>query len=328
MATITFENVRNVKPYYDWDPRVILGVNAVPNHSYSAKANTIRSILESSSLIPEFVDDPDYWGKNAPHEVRVRLHTVRETAISKMRVNNFCFGTISQVCYANHKHEVGKQPYQTVHIEMDSWYFENYPLGYCTGMLCHEFAVHPLGDYTLRKFYPSAEKDENDYTSGSKKNLEYGFKYQPKVKPSAAGQSDHAFAAYPECRRYKVYQNTILDAALAMESKIGKAPKGDEVAVTQSDVTDLFKCYLMDVASIQATNDHRAKGATKPKVLADCYNAHRNLLLQLVADDGDPRKALIPGPTTTGAVIKDFVYLLSSLAWSLGPNWSKSWSGY
>ncbi len=326
MATITFENVRDVTPYYKWDPRVRLGINAVPNDSYAAKANTLKSILEGTHRIATFVDDPDYWDDGAPHEVRVRLHTVRETAIPKVHVSNFCFGTISQVSYANKLHEVGKKPYQTVHIELDSWYFENYPLGYCAGMLCHEFAVHPLGDYDMR-YDDDERKMEKDYTSGAKKGQPYGFKYLPKVTPSTAGQPDHAFAAYPESVRYGTYQATVLNAAATMEGRLGKVPPANEVAVTNQDITDLFKCYLMDVASIQVTNDHRAKGLVKPMALANCYNAHRQLLLARFPDK-DPLKNLVPGPTTTGAVLKDFMYLLSSVAWSLGPNWSKSWWGY
>jgi hypothetical protein len=326
MATITFENVRNVTPYYGWDPRVLLGVNAVPNYSYASKANTIKSILEGTRSISTFVDDDFNWATPAAGEVRIRLHTARETAIARMRVNDFCFGTISQVSYADSHHQVCDYAHRsTVHIELDSWYFENYPLGYCTGMLCHEFAVHPLGFSSLND---RERRNEQDYRSGSKKGSEIGFKHLPRVKPSEAGQADHAFAAHPECVRYEIYQQTVLDVATTMQALVGQPAGPNQVAITANDVKDLFKCYLMDVASIQATNDHRARGIVKPGVLAQCYNTHRDLLLQQFHQPTDPLRALIPGPTNAGVVIKEFIYLLASIAWSVGPNWSKSWSGY
>ncbi|MFT3764130.1 MAG: hypothetical protein QM820_01215 [Minicystis sp.] len=328
MATITFENVRNVKPYYDWDLRVLTGFNAVPNYSYADKAATIKSLLERSMMISSFVDDNTYWS-GALGEVRVRLHTLRETATPVGRVNNFCFGTISQISLANKSHEVGKTPYKTVHIEMDSWYFENYPLGYCTGMLCHEFAVHHMGDYQLAYDKKKPVDTEKSYyeKGGTNEGKDFGTKHKPLVNPSKAGQTDHVFAAYPEWARYNVYQETVMEVAGIMASRSGKSAPSGEVTVTDADVTDLFKCYLMDVASIQSTNDHRAKGIMSPSALADCYNIHRKLLLDKLGVS-NPLAAFVPGTTNATQVVKDFLYLLASLAWSLGPNWSASWSGY
>jgi hypothetical protein len=326
MATITFENVRDVKPYYDWDLRVLIGFNAVPNYSYADKASTIKSILEASRRIPAFIDDLEYWGDDAPREARIRLHTARETVTTLARVNDFCFGTISQISFADRNHRVGTtDPPKTVHIEMDSWYFENYPLGYCTGMLCHEFAVHSMANYEMRGMRPLTV--EAEYKTGVNAGNEFGRIAMPKVTPSTAGQPDHVFAAYPEAPRHDVYRGTLIDVALVMSGRVGAVPAGGQVAVTAGDVTDLFKCFLMDVASIQCTNDHRAKGIVNPGGLADCFNAHRRLLLDIIPAD-DALRAFVPAATNSTAVVKDFIYLLASLAWSLGPSWSKSWSGY
>lgn len=350
MPTITFENVRDVTPYYSCDPRVLLGVNAVPNTSYAHKANTIKDILEHSDRIAMFVDDVAYWqnggelpptptiGPNLvpvpvvpappapPQEVRIRLHTTRETLL--VRVNDFCFGTISQIALADAQHRPRRQPYRTVHIEMDAWYFENYPLGYCVGMLCHEFGVHHLGTYILKHRGDDSLAEETAFKSGGQQGQPYGTG-APRVTPSTAGQADHAFAASPGSPRHRAYMETVIDVALAMLAKIAAGPGAHEVPVGNGDVTDLLKCYLMDVASIQATNDHRPKGLADPGKIVDCFNAHRLLLLNELADpDGQQLALLVPGPTNTGTVLKDFGYLIASMLWGLGPTWSKSWSGY
>jgi hypothetical protein len=352
MATVNFENVRDVTPYYQYDPRVLVGLNSVPNCSYAHKANTIKSILESSDRIPVFIDDVRYWqsygavpgngrvdlhhpppapaGPVPPQEVRIRLHTTRESITSLGRVNNFCFGTISQISLANALHQPGLQPYRTVHIELDAWYFENYPLGYCTGMLCHEFAVHHLGSYFLQEHAGALVEERNYYATGANAGQAFPYGPVPHVIPSAAGQPDHTCAAALGSPRHTVYKETILDVAMAMFAKIGAPAVPGQVNVRNQDVTDLFKCYLMDVASIQATNDHRAKGLLAPGDIVTCYQAHRLDLLALIGTEPGlaPLIALCPGPTTSATVLKEFGYLISSLAWSAGPTWSASPSGY
>jgi hypothetical protein len=230
---------------------------------------------------------------------------------------------------ADAQHHPGQQPYRTVHIEMDAWYFENYPLGYCAGMLCHEFAVHCMGDYMLQERYGALD-EERDYISGARAGQAFPYGAAPRVIPSAAGQADHTCAAAVGSPRHTVYKETILDVALAMLAKIGVAAVPGQVNVGNHDVTDLLKCYLMDVASIQATNDHRAKGLLAPGDIVSCYQAHRLDLLALLGSEPglNPLIALCPGPTTSTTVLKDFGYLISSLGWSAGPTWSASASGY
>jgi hypothetical protein len=352
MATITFENVRDVKPYFSLDLRVLTGLNAVPNDSYAHKAATIKAILEGAELIPMFMDDDRYWGNGGdfpqgpqgpidlnvvqappvvaipapPHEVRIRLHSTLETLTKWGRVNDFCFGTISQIAFADANHQPDQQPYRTVHIEMDAWYFENYPVGYCTGMLCHEFAVHHMGDYVLKSRADDSLIVEGRYKEGgAMEGMPYGV-HAPRVTPSTAKQADHAFAATRGAPRNNVYMETVADVALSMLRKIDAGPVPGEVTLADRDVTDLFTCYLMDVASIQCTNDHRARGIVSPWEVANCYNAHRLQLLHLLGEP-DPSaqrlQNLVPGPTNTLRVVKDFAYLLSSVAWGFGITWSK-----
>lgn len=359
MATITFENVRNVNPYYKYDPRVLTGFNAVPNVSYAHKANTIKAILERSNQIPMFIDDVAYWqnegelpparqiGPNLqpihvaptppapPREVRIRLHTTRETLSSLARVNDFCFGTISQICHADANHVPGARPYRTVHIEMDAWYFENYPLGFCTGMLCHEFAVHPQGTYVLKHRGDDSLDTEVRYKRGGLRGQAYGDPpHAPRVTPSTAGQPDHVFAAHPTSPRHGIYMETVVDVAVSMLDRIDNGPGAGEVTVANRDVTDLFRCYLMDVASIHYTNDHRPKGITDPSGLARCFNSHLQLLTATLNTEAatEPVAArllnLLPGQTGALSVMKDFGYLFSSMLWGLGPTWSKSTSGF
>ena len=100
--------------------------------------------------------------------------------------------------------------------------------------------------------------------------------------------------------------------------------------VNNADIRALFRCYLMDVASIRCTNDHRARGIGQPAALANCYNTQLSRL-RAVLNVPDPLAvnllALLP-PATAFSEIKDFAYLASSVVWGLGPTWSKSWSGF
>lgn len=333
MAVVAFENARSVNAYYTWDPRVLLGLNAVANQNYQHKAATIGDLLIASNRIANYIDHGP-WAGGAPHEVRVRLHTVKETI--PRPVNQFCFGTISQISYATAAHAVtwgipaaiqvipGVPPANpaiaTVHIEMDSWYFENYPLGFCAGMLCHEFAVHCMGDFMMTDNQRAAERFHHGHVVGS---------WAPSTNPLTCGQRDHVFASCDLQARYRNYRATIIQVAQAMTAAVGVAPAPGRVAVVANDVTDLLRCYLMDVASIQATNDHRASGLTKPGLVATCFNNHRAALLVALGAAGAgaliPR---VPPMITAGTVTGNFIYLASSMLWGFLPNFSKSWWGY
>ncbi|HRC58264.1 MAG: hypothetical protein IPI49_19145 [Myxococcales bacterium] len=334
MAVVAFENARSVNAYYTWDPRVLLGVNAVANQNYRHKADTIGDLLIASNRISNYIDNGP-WGGGAPQEVRVRLHTVKET-IPNPHVNHFCFGTISQISYATAAHAVtwgipaalqvipgvpaANAAIATVHIEMDSWYFENYPLGFCAGMLCHEFAVHCMGDFLMTGRQRAAENFHQGPLVGS---------WAPNANPLTAGQIDHVFASCDLQPRYRQYRATVIEVAQAMAAAVGGVVAPGRVAVVANDVTDLFRCYLMDVASIQATNDHRAKGLTRPAVVATCFNNHRAaLIVALGAAGANALIARVPPVITAATVTGNFFYLASSLLWGFLPNYSKSWWGY
>ena len=154
-----------------------------------------------------------------PREVRVRLHTTRESLTSLARVNDLCLGTISQIAFADHLHRPKQDPGRTVHIEMDAWYIENYPLGFCTGMLCHGFAVHHMGDYMLKQRGDNSLLTEARYTSGAMQGTAFGVA-APQVRPSTAGQADHVFAAHTDAGRHEVYLETVVDVAIAMLAKV------------------------------------------------------------------------------------------------------------
>ncbi|WP_168725286.1 hypothetical protein, partial [Streptomyces galbus] len=78
------------------------------------------------------------------------------------------------------------------------------------------------------------------------------------------------------------------------------------------DVTDLIDTYLMDLASIAVTNDHRAKAILDPSYTARVYNAYKeHFAAQLPADS--PVRALLPADKGRFGVLADFAQLATSV---------------
>ncbi|MCF4140866.1 hypothetical protein L1856_34565 [Streptomyces sp. Tue 6430] len=163
-----------------------------------------------------------------------------------------------------------------VQINLASYYFEGYGIGHIMGMLAHEIGLHPLAEQD-----PRVERQERDQQNTNilvPGTLEAG---QPIFMiPTRAGQMDHVFAASPGTHRYDTYRDVV---AIMADQMVTAARDGAD-GVTPQDVTDLVDCYLMDLASIAVTNDHRAAAISQPANTAAAYNAYKELFAAYMQD--------------------------------------------
>lgn len=130
-----------------------------------------------------------------------------------------------------------------VHVRLATWYFEKYELGYVMAMLSHEFGIHPIANATI-----GAEDTKN-------------------VPVEKGQQADHLVGANWNSARNAVYRNMVLETALLMDSH---------------GATQVLDAFLMDCATILATNDRRAKGLLRSRLVADYYNEYRGYLKNLI----------------------------------------------
>jgi Domain of unknown function (DUF4157) len=130
-----------------------------------------------------------------------------------------------------------------VQVRLATWYFEKYELGYVMAMLSHEFGIHPIANAFI-----GTEETKN-------------------VPVEKGQQADHLVGANWTSSRNAVYRNLVLETALLMES---------------DGATQVLDAFLMDCATILATNDRRAKGLLRSQLVADYYNEYRGYLENLI----------------------------------------------
>jgi hypothetical protein len=191
-----------------------------------------------------------------------------------------------------------------VQINLASYYFEEYSIGYVVGMLAHEFAIHPLGD--TRQAVRDYEKGKAAYRFAVP-----GVPGATLVPNRARSSVDHPFGAAPESPRYQAYRDVVLSfATLLFDDALRAGGAGMEY------IPDLLDCFLMDVASIAATNDNRllgmpprfGSGEVRERIAAS-YNDY---LARISADidERDPRLGpFLPPPKTAGHVLTDYTTL-------------------
>ncbi|MFD0311792.1 hypothetical protein [Streptomyces sp. NPDC127119] len=194
-----------------------------------------------------------------------------------------------------------------VEINLASYYFEKYDIGYIMGMLSHEIGLHPLASSN------SKIPEEEELYQGMPL-LVPGLETlsTPRfMNTEGAGQADHVMAAFPHTIRHGIYRDIVVEMAevLAQHARVGVA------GAKPKDVTDLIDTYLMDLASIAVTNDHRARAVRDPAYTARVYNAYKSQFAQQLADDS-PVRALLPGDKGRFGVLGDF----AALATSVGTN--------
>ncbi|MGE6737944.1 hypothetical protein [Streptomyces sp. NPDC059900] len=243
---------------------------------YVEKAMRIVELLDEHGTIKEFVGD---------RPVRITLH-VRTTE------------TPADV------HDRGDAG---VEINLASYYFEKYDIGYVMGMLAHEIGLHPLASANTKI------PEEEELYAGMPllvPGLET-LKTPRFMNTEGAGQADHVMAAFPHTIRHGIYRDIVLEMArvLAQHARVGVA------GAKAKDVTDLIDTYLMDLASIAVTNDHRAKAITDPSYTARAYNAYKAQFAEQLAEDS-PVRPLLPADKGRFGVLGDF----AALATSVGTN--------
>ncbi|MGW0657096.1 hypothetical protein ACWD4T_51915, partial [Streptomyces umbrinus] len=192
-----------------------------------------------------------------------------------------------------------------VQINLASYYFEKYDIGYVMGMLAHEIGLHPLASRNTR--IPEEEDlyREMPLLVPGLENLN-----PPRfMNTLGAGQEDHIMAAFPHSIRHGIYRDIVLEMAgvLAQHARVGVA------GAKPKDVTDLIDTYLMDLASIAITNDHRARAIRDPNYTAKVYNAYKAQLAAHLAQDS-PVRALLPADKGRFGVLGDFATLAANVA--------------
>ncbi|MGW1540895.1 hypothetical protein ACWCPM_11755, partial [Streptomyces sp. NPDC002309] len=191
---------------------------------------------------------------------------------------------------------------QGVDIELASYYFEKYDIGYVMGMLAHEIGLHPLasqnGDIPdeelMFQSVPLAVPGLTDLRTPRTMSTE------------GAGQADHIMAAFPSSTRHRIYREIVVEMARVLA-------RGGDGNAESKNVTDLFDCYLMDVASIAVSNDHRLNAATEPGYTARVYHAYKEMLAAALADE-PALLALLPSNKTMFGVMNDFRRVATSVA--------------
>jgi hypothetical protein len=184
-----------------------------------------------------------------------------------------------------------------VEINLASYYFEKYEIGYIMGMLAHEIGLHPLA--SRNRNIP----DEEEMFRGIPLPVPglSELKTPRTMNTEGAGQADHIMAAFPSSTRHRIYRDIVVGMAkvLAQDAQTG------EEGAKPADVTDLIDCYLMDVASIAITNDYRMNAAKEPGNTAKVYNAYKEMLHAQLGEAPSLR-ALLPSNKSMFGVINDF----------------------
>ncbi|MFJ2213269.1 hypothetical protein ACIQVO_25935 [Streptomyces sp. NPDC101062] len=200
-----------------------------------------------------------------------------------------------------------------VTVTLAAYYFESYDLGYIAGMLAHEFAIHPMAD---KKPHLAQEEEGFKGLPFPVPGLEESRGGPKMMNSEDAKQSDHVLGAIPGSPRYEVYKSV----ALEMANLLAQDVENKEPNATSKDVTDLLDCFLMDVASIAATNDDRLKGTPEKsgamqvrKDIATVYNKYK-ALVSAGLPENSPIKPFLPQDKTHWGVLKDFATIAARVA--------------
>nr|WP_228718785.1 DUF4157 domain-containing protein [Kitasatospora acidiphila] len=216
-----------------------------------------------------------------------------------------------------------------VFVTLAAYYFENYDIGYIAGMLCHEFGIHPLAEQKLGPGEEDGFKGMPFPVPGLEGEDRGGPDGFVSMNSETAKQGDHVLGAIPGSPRYTIY----LDVALQMADLLFREAEQQEPGAQKKDVTDLIDCFLMDVASIAATNDDRKRGVPRPgnsegeavrRDIATVYNSYKGRISRDLSVERQEKIApLFPADKTPQGVKDDFTTLITRVgkgvlwAWSI-----------
>ncbi|MGI3198912.1 hypothetical protein ACRJ4W_10425 [Streptomyces sp. GLT-R25] len=172
-----------------------------------------------------------------------------------------------------------------VQINLASYYFEKYDIGYIMGMLAHEIGLHPLATRN-----PDIPDEEAMFRGIPLPVPGLGDLKTPRtMNTDSAGQADHIMAAFPSSTRHGIYR----DIVLKMADMLAEAAQAGVEGAKAKDATDLIDTYLMDLASIAITSDYRMNAAKEPGNTAKVYNAYKAQFAARMAEDS-PARGLLP----------------------------------
>ncbi|MFE7037555.1 hypothetical protein ACFU9Y_45475, partial [Streptomyces sp. NPDC057621] len=194
-----------------------------------------------------------------------------------------------------------------VEINLASYYFEKYDIGYVMGMLAHEIGLHPLASQDTNI------PDEESMFAGVPLAVPglADLKTPRTMSTEGAGQADHIMAAFPSSTRHKIYR----DIVLGMANDLAEEARAGEEGAKPKDVTDLVDTYLMDLATIALTNDKRKDAAWEPRYTAKVYNAYKEQFVAQLAQDS-PVRSLLPADKSWYNATSNFLGLGSSVAFN------------
>ncbi|MFS8202490.1 hypothetical protein ACLVWQ_27845, partial [Streptomyces sp. CWNU-52B] len=246
------------------------------NEKYRDKAAHIVDLLQKHDTIRQYVGN---------RQVRITLH-VRRTETPA---------------------DVTDLGGRGVVINLASYYFEKYDIGYIMGMLAHEIGLHPLASRDTN--IPDEEEMFQDVPLAVP-GLAHA-KPPRTMSTAGAGQADHIMAAFTSSTRHRIYRDIVVEMAgvLAADARLGVN------GTKPKDVTDLIDTYLMDLATIALTNDRRKDAAWEPRYTARVYNAYKEMFTARLADDS-PVRALVPTDKSWYNVTNNFLGLGTSVVFN------------
>lgn len=201
----------------------------------------------------------------------------------------------------------------TANVTLGSWYFENYSLGFCLGMLAHE-----LGTHTIPATLKVASDDDGEAEASTAQQVVVA---PPGVDLSVLDTiptDDHFLAAKPGTSNYRNYQGLVLSLATALEQS--------DFPDKEVELQKLFHCYFFDVATILACADDRNLGfnpfSSYPRRIAQAFNFYRAQLEATLMADPTKQHLLryLPREQTAGDMRKDYFKVFRSIFGAFGRN--------
>ncbi|WUH44065.1 hypothetical protein OHO27_03950 [Streptomyces sp. NBC_00443] len=169
------------------------------NEKYRDKAIRIIELLRKHDTIKDYIG-------NRPCRITLHLRTTETPA------------------------DVTDRDDDGVDINLASYYFEKYDIGYIMGMLAHEIGLHPLAS---RRTDIPVEESMFEAVPLPVPGLSE-LKTPRTMSTEGAGQADHIMAAFTSSTRHGIYRDIVLSMAhdLAEEARVGRKAPGPRTSRT------------------------------------------------------------------------------------------------